>query len=151
MRFLKKKIPPPIVALLFGLIMYFSSDYIVKIEIPLKEYFSIIFLILGMLITFLSARNFRIKETTVNPLTPDKATSLVTDGMFKISRNPMYLGLTSVLIALSFYKGLIVGIIFVPLFMLYITIFQIIPEEEAMLKLFGDEYKIYSSKVRRWI
>ena len=77
--------------------------------------------------------------------------SLVTDGMFKISRNPMYLGLTSVLIALSFYKGLIVGIIFVPLFMLYITIFQIIPEEEAMLKLFGDEYKIYSSKVRRWI
>jgi len=151
MKFLKKKIPPPLVALLFGLIMYFSSDSFDEIEIPLKGYFSIIFLVLGVLITFLSARTFRIKETTVNPLTPDKATSLVTDGMFKISRNPMYLGLTSVLIALSFYKGLIVGIIFVPLFMLYITIFQIIPEEEAMLKLFGDEYKIYSSKVRRWI
>jgi len=81
---------------------------------------------------------------------PDQATTLVTDGMFKITRNPMYLGMLLLLFGLSVFKGLIVGFIFLPLFVLYITIFQIIPEEEAMLNLFGEDYKSYSNKVRRW-
>ncbi len=151
MRFLRNKIPPPIVAIVFGFLIYFSSGVLGEIEIPKKEYFSIFFVILGVLVTFISARSFRLKETTVNPMTPNKTTSLVTDGLFRVSRNPMYLGLSFILISLAIYKGLILGMIFVPIFMFYITVFQIIPEEEAMLELFGDDYREYSNKVRRWI
>ena len=148
--FLKTKIPPPLVTLIFALAIYFSSRYFIVIEIPMRDILSSIFIILGIFVTFSSARIFKKKETTVNPMKPDQATTLVTDGMFKITRNPMYLGMLLLLFGLSVFKGLIVGFIFLPLFVLYITIFQIIPEEEAMLNLFGEDYKSYSNKVRRW-
>ena len=149
--FLKTKIPPPLVTLIFALAIYFSSRYFIVIEIPMRSILSSIFIILGIFVTFSSARIFKKKETTVNPMKPDQATTLVTDGMFKITRNPMYLGMLLLLFGLSVLKGLIAGFIFLPLFVLYITIFQIIPEEEAMLNLFGEDYKSYSNKVRRWL
>ena len=149
--FLKTKIPPPLVTLIFALAIYFSSRYFIVIEIPMRSILSSIFIILGIFVTFSSARIFKKKETTVNPMKPDQATTLVTDGMFKITRNPMYLGMLLLLFGLSVFKGLIAGFIFLPLFALYITIFQIIPEEEAMLNLFGEDYKSYSNKVRRWL
>ena len=87
----------------------------------------------------------------VNPMKPNETSKLVTDGFFKITRNPMYLGMLLFLLGLSIYNGLIVGLIFLPLFVGYITYFQIIPEENAMLELFGEEFKVYMKKVRRWI
>ena len=148
--FLKTKIPPPIVTLIFALAIYFSSRYFIVLEIPMRGILSSIFIILGIFVTFSSARIFKKKETTIDPMNPDQATTLVTDGMFKITRNPLYLGMLLLLFGLSVFKGLIVGFIFLPLFVLYITIFQIIPEEEAMLNLFGEDYKSYSNRVRRW-
>jgi protein-S-isoprenylcysteine O-methyltransferase Ste14 len=83
---------------------------------------------------------------------PETSTSLVTSGLFKYTRNPMYLGLSSILLASCFYFSSLLGIIvYVPFFILYITVFQIIPEEEVMKSLFNDEYLDYCSKVRRWI
>ena len=83
---------------------------------------------------------------------PETSTSLVTSGIFKYTRNPMYLGLTSILLASCFYFSSLLGIIvYVPLFILYITVFQIIPEEEMMKGLFNDEFLDYCAKVRRWI
>ena len=80
-----------------------------------------------------------------------EASQLVTDGFFKITRNPMYLGMLLFLLGLSIYNGLIVGLVFLPLFVGYITFFQIIPEESAMIEIFGEDYKAYMKKVRRWI
>ena len=149
--FLKTKIPPPIVTILFAIMIFYFSDNFVYVDLPFKIYISLFFISLGFIVTFSSARNFKKKDTTVNPMKPNETTKLVTDGFFKITRNPMYLGMLLFLLGLSIYNGLIVGLIFLPLFVGYITYFQIIPEENAMLEIFGEEFKVYMKKVRRWI
>ena len=149
--FLNTKIPPPIIAILFAVLIFYFSDSFAYVDLPFKIYLSLFFVLLGFFITFSSARNFKKKETTVNPIKPEEASQLVTDGFFKITRNPMYLGMLLFLLGLSIYNGLIVGLVFLPLFVGYITFFQIIPEERAMIKIFGEDYKAYMKKVRRWI
>ena len=149
--FLKTKIPPPIVTILFAIMIFYFSDNFAYIDLPFKIYISIFFIVLGFIVTFSSARNFKKKDTTVNPMKPNETSKLVTDGFFKITRNPMYLGMLLFLLGLSIYNGLIVGLIFLPLFVGYITFFQIIPEESAMIEIFGEDYKAYMKKVRRWI
>ena len=151
MMFLNTKIPPPIVAILFAVMIFYFSDSFAYVDLPFKIYISLFFVLLGFFITFSSARNFKKKETTVNPIKPEEASQLVTDGFFKITRNPMYLGMLLFLLGLSIYNGLIVGLVFLPLFVGYITFFQIIPEERAMIEIFGEDYKAYMKKVRRWI
>ena len=149
--FLNTKIPPPIVAILFAVMIFYFSDSFAHVDLPFKIYISLSFVLLGFFIIFSSARNFKKKETTVNPIKPEEASQLVTDGFFKITRNPMYLGMLLFLLGLSIYNGLIVGLVFLPLFVGYITFFQIIPEESAMIEIFGEDYKAYMKKVRRWI
>ena len=151
MKFLNTKIPPPIVTILFAVLIFYFSESFAYVDLPFKIYISLFFVLLGFFITFSSARNFKKKETTVNPIKPEEASQLVTDGFFKITRNPMYLGMLLFLLGLSIYNGLIVGLVFLPLFVGYITFFQIIPEERAMIEIFGEDYKAYMKKVRRWI
>jgi len=148
------RIPPPIVALIGILLIFLSKDYILILYLHphLQNTLSILFLIIGFVIIFSATKEFKKSETTVNPMKPETSTSLVTSGIFKYTRNPMYVGLTSILLASCFYFSSLLGIIvYVPLFILYITVFQIIPEEETMKGLFNDEYSNYCSKVRRWI
>lgn len=149
--FLNTKIPPPVVTILFAIMIFYFSDNFAYVDLPFKIYISLFFISLGFIVTFSSARNFKKKDTTVNPMKPNETTKLVTDGFFKITRNPMYLGMLLFLLGLSIYNGLIVGLIFLPLFVGYITYFQIIPEENAMLEIFGEEFTLYMKKVRRWI
>ena len=148
------RIPPPIVALIGILLIFLSKDYILILYLHphLQNTLSLIFLIIGFVIIFSATKEFKKSDTTVNPMKPETSTYLVTSGIFKYSRNPMYLGLTSILLASCFYFSSLLGIIlYVPLFIFYITVFQIIPEEGAMKNLFNDEYLDYCSKVRRWI
>jgi protein-S-isoprenylcysteine O-methyltransferase Ste14 len=148
------RIPPPIVALIGILLIFLSKDYILILYLHphLQNTLSLIFLIIGFVIIFSATKEFKKSDTTVNPMKPETSTSLVTSGIFNYTRNPMYLGLTSILLASCFYFSSLLGIIvYVPLFILYITVFQIIPEEETMKGLFHDEYLDYCSKVRRWI
>ena len=149
--FLNTKIPPPVVTILFAIMIFYFSDNFAYVDLPFKIYISLFFISLGFIVTFSSARNFKKKDTTVNPMKPNETSKLVTDGFFKITRNPMYLGMLLFLLGLSIYNGLIVGLIFLPLFVGYITYFQIIPEENAMLEIFGEEFTVYMKKVRRWI
>ncbi|MFL2819769.1 MAG: methyltransferase family protein [Alphaproteobacteria bacterium] len=149
--FLNTKIPPPVVTILFAIMIFYFSDNFAYVDLPFKIYISLFFISLGFIVTFSSARNFKKKDTTVNPMKPNETSKLVTDGFFKITRNPMYLGMLLFLLGLSIYNGLIVGLIFLPLFVGYITYFQIIPEENAMLEIFGEEFTLYMKKVRRWI
>ncbi len=151
MKFLNTKIPPPIVTIIFAVLIFYFSESFAYVDLPFKIYISLFFVLLGFFITFSSARNFKKKETTVNPIKPEETSQLVTDGFFKITRNPMYLGMVLFLLGLSIYNGLIVGLVFLPLFVGYITFFQIIPEENVMIKIFDEDYKAYMKKVRRWI
>jgi len=148
---METKIPPPIVTLVFGLSIYFSRGIFQVVEIKYSFYFGILLLVLGFVILISAVRLFRKDKTTVNPLSPEQATKLVTDGIFKYSRNPMYLGMALVLGSIAVFFNLIGGIILVALFCAYITKFQILPEERAMRDLFSDDFDKYSKVTRRWI
>ena len=151
---MKTKIPPPIVAIVGILLIYFSRNYFnfFYLHPHLQNTLSLLFLISGILIAFLATREFKKQETTVNPMKPKESTSLVVSGVFQYTRNPMYLGLAFILLASCFYFNSFFGIIiYIPLFIFYITIFQILPEEEAMRGLFKDKYIDYCSNVRRWL
>jgi len=148
---METKIPPPIVTLVFGLSIYFSRGIFQVVEIKYSFYFGILLLVLGFVILISAVRLFRKDKTTVNPLSPEQATKLVTDGIFKYSRNPMYLGMALVLGSIAVFFNLIGGIILIALFCAYITKFQILPEERAMRDLFSDDFDKYSKVTRRWI
>ena len=148
---METKIPPPIVTLVFGLSIYFSRGIFQVIEIKHSFYFGIFLLLLGFVILISAVRLFRKDKTTVNPLSPEQATKLVTDGIFKYSRNPMYLGMALVLGSIAVFFNLIGGIILIALFCAYITKFQIFPEEKAMRDLFPDDFDKYTKATRRWI
>jgi protein-S-isoprenylcysteine O-methyltransferase Ste14 len=148
---METKIPPPLVTLIFGLSIYFSRELFPTIEIKYSFYVGIFLLLLGFLILISAVRLFRIDQTTVNPLSPMQATKLVTEGVFKFSRNPMYLGMACVLASLAMFFNIIGGIVFIALFCAYITKFQIIPEEKAMSDLFSEDFDQYKQTTRRWI
>ena len=148
---METKIPPPIVTLVFGLSIYFSRGIFQVVEIKYSFYFGILLLVLGFVILISAVRLFRKDKTTVNPLSPEQATKLVKDGIFKYSRNPMYLGMAFVLGSIAVFFNLIGGIILIGLFCVYITKFQIIPEERVMEDLFSHDFEQYIKSTRRWI
>ncbi|QDG78370.1 isoprenylcysteine carboxylmethyltransferase family protein [Labrenzia sp. PHM005] len=90
-------------------------------------------------------------KTTVHPMKPEEASTLVTTGFFKVSRNPMYFGLLCLLLAAGIHWGTLTLVIIGPLFIWYMTEFQIKPEEERLKEVFGEDYLAYLEKVRRWI
>mgnify|MGYP001315273443 FL=1 len=151
MSFLNHKIPPPIVTIAFIFLSFWLSGHLPKIEFGLQGISAIILICTGLSIGFVSLRLFNKHQTTFDPLNPEKATTLVTDGLFSVSRNPMYVGLLIILIGVCVYKGIYIGLIILPCFVMYITQFQIKPEEKAMSKTFGQEFIEYRKRVRRWI
>ena len=147
----KNKIPPTILTLLFLIFNYILSFNSLKIEIPYKYFFTTLLLILGFYIIIRSSRLFAQAKTSIDPLRPFKSTSLITNDIYKYSRNPMYFGYLLILLSSSVYLGNVISIIIIPLFIFIINFIQIIPEEETLKDLFGPTYDEYLSKVRRWI
>ena len=148
---LKTKIPPPIIAIAFIVILYISSLGMDRFIFEGQSIFSLFIFILGLGCVLSASTQFRRINTTVNPLHPESASYLVVDGIFKFTRNPMYVGLCAVILAFGFYVGTWFVFILLPLFVISINYLQIVPEEVALQKLFGDEYVSYCNSVRRWI
>ena len=148
---MKTKIPPPIIALICIVINYLSTYLINPIKFPNIEIIGGLILLLGVATAVLATLLFKKDKTTVNPINPEETTTLVTNGIFSITRNPMYLGLFLIISSTILFFGSWFGIIILMFFVWYINKFQIIPEEEAMKKLFGNKYDDYRQNVRRWI
>ena len=148
---IKTKFPPPLVALTFGFLINYTRNIFPKIEIKNEIIFGSFMIISGLIIILSAIILFKKYQTTITPLNPSNATKLITDGIYKFSRNPMYLGLLLVLVGISIILNLTGGFFFILLFILYINLFQILPEENAMLDLFKDEFLEYKKNVRRWI
>ena len=148
---MKTKIPPPIIALVMIVLIYLSSLLIVPTTFNYQNSLSILVLIMGLVCVLPSFRLFARYKTTISPLTPSDTAALVTEGMYRYSRNPMYLGLLLVTIASTIWFGTWLGIIINIVFIFLINFLQIIPEEEALLTIFGEEYEEYKKNVRRWI
>ena len=148
---MKTKIPPPILALVMIVLIYLSSFFIESTTFNYQGSLSVLVLILGLACAIPSFKLFARYKTTISPLKPSDATALVTEGMYRYSRNPMYLGLLLLTIASTIWFGSWFGIIINILFIFLINFLQIIPEEEALLEIFGEEYEDYKNNVRRWI
>ncbi len=105
----------------------------------------------GLLLIGVAAISFVRARTTINPLRPSHASSLITTGLFGLSRNPIYLGDLLILAAYAVWLGQAINVVFLALFVCYINRFQIQPEEHALAHRFGERYADYCSRVRRWL
>jgi protein-S-isoprenylcysteine O-methyltransferase Ste14 len=107
--------------------------------------------LLGVACSVLGVASFRLARTTVNPMTPDATTALVVFGIYRVTRNPMYLGFLLLLLAEMVWLANPVAFLVAPAFVLYLNRFQIAPEEIALRSRFGAEFNSYAAQVRRWI
>lgn len=153
MKKLEHKIPPPIVMLCCAALMWCTSTLGMLFSIPSfsKIVIILILFICALIFLFGGISSFKKSDTTINPLQPEAASKLVTSGIYTISRNPMYVGMIFLLFAWGIYLTSIVAFFWIAIFMLIIQRLQIIPEEHALTKLFGDDFKRYQAKVRRWL
>lgn len=149
---LELKVPPVLLVVLFAVAMYAMSAATIEGRTDgIPTLLSVICAIAGSLICMTGVVQFRKVRTTVNPVNPASASSLVTGGIYKVSRNPMYLGFLLILLAWAFFLSNAYSAAAIPFFVFYMNRFQIFPEERALARLFGHEFTTYASKVRRWI
>ena len=136
-----------------ALLMWIISIYAVNVRFIFyfSNELSLFCLIIGGTIILFGILAFRKAETTVNPLHPDKVSSLVSMGIYQYLRNPMYFGLLLILFSIGFYLQNLASMFVLPIYVWFISKYQIIPEEEALHKLFGQDYINYQDRVRRWI
>lgn len=153
LKFLEGKVPPPVVVLLCGIAMWLLAAHTPPLGIP--KHVRIIAAALvgaaGLLVMSAAVISFSRAKTTFNPLRPREATTLVTTGVYRFTRNPMYVGDVLLLIAWAVFLSSPVAVLGVLAFWLYIGRFQIRPEEEALAERFGAAYAAYTSSVRRWL
>lgn len=105
----------------------------------------------GAAIALAGVAAFRRSRTTVNPMTPQASSSIVMDGVYRHTRNPMYLGFVLVLAGWAVVLGSGWGWLLVALFAAWLTRFQIVPEERVLAARFGSAFEDYRRKVRRWV
>ncbi|MCG2589873.1 methyltransferase family protein [Rhodohalobacter sulfatireducens] len=153
MKFLECKIPPALQFIIIAALMWWISDSIPDLNYSSSQlkWLGISLFSVGVFIGLLGVYEFWKQRTTVDPHKPEKASSFVDTGIYRFSRNPMYLGLLVVLIGILFYFANPVNILPVIGFVLYMNRFQIIPEERVMANKFGEDFFEYKQSVRRWL
>jgi protein-S-isoprenylcysteine O-methyltransferase Ste14 len=153
LKFLHHKIPPPFIALFCGLVMWHISGFTPTIDIARPLHITISILIAAAGIVFDLSGIYAVwrARTTILPWVPHNTTVLVTRGVYRITRNPMYLGLALLLLAWSIYLAAPFALTGIALFILYMNHFQIVPEERIMQAKFGSEFEAYRQGVRRWV
>jgi len=150
---LEKKIPPPVVGALVAAAMWSVSALGPQLSIAsVARNSAIAVLVLaGLTFDLLGLLAFRASHTTVNPFRPERTSALVTGGIYRITRNPMYVGMALLLLAWAVHLSALLPFAGPVVFVLYITRFQIQPEERVLVDLFGERYSSYAARVRRWL
>jgi protein-S-isoprenylcysteine O-methyltransferase Ste14 len=146
-------VPPPVIAAILGAAMWAVARYLPwgQFEFSARVPLAVSLLIVGLLIAFAAMVSFVAAKTTINPMRPAHASSLITSGVYRFSRNPIYLADMLILAALVSWFGNILNLLILLLFFWIIQRFQITVEERALTKLFGARYTTYCSNVRRWL
>ena len=150
---LEHKIPPPVIALLCAVVAWLVARatpelaYLLPARIPV----AVLLVGTGLALDFSGLLAFRKAKTTFNPLAPDRSTAIVQTGLYRFTRNPMYLGMVIQLLGLCVYLANPWTLVAVVVFVAYITRFQIIPEERFLRAKFGAPYVQYTQSVRRWL
>lgn len=153
MRAFEHRIPPPLVAALFGLAMWALARVVpgLAVALPLRAGAATAMVLAGMFFCLAGLASFRRARTTVNPLKPEQASTLVSSGIYRWSRNPMYVGFALFLLAWAAWLASPWTLLGVAGFVLTMNRLQIGPEERALAALFGDEFSRYCARVRRWL
>jgi protein-S-isoprenylcysteine O-methyltransferase Ste14 len=153
MRALELKIPPVALGILLGALMWVAARSVSALGfiLPAGRMIAIGLAAAGVISAILGVVSFRRAKTTVNPLRPESASALVISGIYRVTRNPMYLGMLLVLLGWGVFLGnalaFLAAIAFIPL----MNRLQIVPEERALTAMFGPAFTAYQSAVRRWL
>eukprot|EP01129_Flabellula_baltica_P002766 TRINITY_DN12612_c0_g1_i1.p1 TRINITY_DN12612_c0_g1~~TRINITY_DN12612_c0_g1_i1.p1 ORF type:complete len:155 (-),score=25.60 TRINITY_DN12612_c0_g1_i1:78-542(-) len=146
------KVPPVALTIIYAVLMVIISfsplsipfiDPLNSLAFPVAM-FGVVFALMGVI-------QFNKAKTTVNPLSPESSSSLVQEGVYGYSRNPMYVGFFCGLLALSLWISSVTALLFSFSFIIYMNKFQIEPEEAALEKIFGTSYTHYKQRVSRWL
>jgi protein-S-isoprenylcysteine O-methyltransferase Ste14 len=153
MQALELKIPPPLVMVLIGAAMWgiaSISGPVLGVNV-VRAFTALAVVLAGVAISLAGVISFRRAKTTVNPLKPENTSSLVSSGIYRVTRNPMYVGMLFALIGWAAFLASAWTLIGPLAFLLYITRFQILPEEKMLAALFGADFAAYKTRVRRWL
>lgn len=153
MKALELKVPPPVVALVVAFAMWVVSRLtpIVEVGATVRSAVAIVIALAGISLAAAGITAFRRARTTLNPHKPDTASALVTGGIYRVTRNPMYLGLALVLVGWASFLGAPWALLGPVVFVACITRLQIVPEERVLQSAFGEAYAAYRARVRRWL
>jgi len=153
MQTLELKIPPVVLVALFALVMWLVSQLVPALALPMRWRLLLagIFSIAGIAVALSGVLAFRRANTTVDPRVPQQSSSLVIRGIYRYSRNPMYVGFLLLLLAWVCFLMNMAALALLPLFIWYMNRFQITPEEHHLLQKFGADYQAYIKQVRRWL
>ena len=146
-------VPPPLVGLAIAAGMWAAAHIPPVLQLPnlVRVLVAAALVAIGIAVGIGGVMSFHRAKTTVNPLKPETSAALVTTGVYSFTRNPMYLGMVLVLIAWAVSLASIWSLLGPVLFILYITRFQIVPEERVLDRLFGAAFAEYKKRVRRWL
>ena len=150
---LEHKVPPPVVGVLVAAGMCGLSLLGPQLSVPAVPKYAVVALLAaaGLAFDLTGLLAFRAARTTVNPLAPERASALVTGGVYRITRNPMYVGMALLLLAWAVYLAALLPFTGLVAFVAWITGYQIRPEERVLAGRFGEEYARYAARVRRWL
>jgi protein-S-isoprenylcysteine O-methyltransferase Ste14 len=153
MHVLELKVPPVAVVLFMAALMWLVARAAPAFEfaLPARGFLAVGLAVTGIVVSLSGVVSFRRAKTTVNPMKPDSSSSLVTSGVYALTRNPMYLGFLLVLAGWAVFLSNVLGLLLLPVFVFYMNRFQIEPEEKALAILFGPAFIAYQSRVRRWL
>ena len=152
-QFVSQRIPPlaltVIMILLMSLIAWQMPQF--SFMLPHNTLVALCVAFIGAVISVAGVVSFRTADTTVNPNKPHQASTLVVRGIYRYSRNPMYLGFMYFLLAWGVFLAHLLSLLFPLGFVVYMNRFQIPLEEEALEEKFGEEFILYKNRVRRWL
>jgi protein-S-isoprenylcysteine O-methyltransferase Ste14 len=150
---LELRIPPVAVTILFGLGMWIVATYTPSLTfvLPWRTGLGVIMALIGLAVGTMGILAFRRARTTVNPFRPNATSTIVSSGIYRASRNPMYLGLLLMLTGWELALSNLLAVALLPAFVAYMTRFQILVEERALHSKFGGEFVAYRDSVRRWL
>jgi protein-S-isoprenylcysteine O-methyltransferase Ste14 len=153
MNSLELRVPPVAVVLIAGVLMWFLAMLLPWPggASPGRGFVSALAALAGVAVAVAGVIEFRRAQTTVNPMTPEASSSLVENGIYRLTRNPMYLGMALALLGWAMWLNSFAAGLVLLLFVAYLTRFQIIPEERALRAKFGAAFAAYCGRVRRWL
>ena len=150
---LEPKMPPLAVGALLAGLMWLVSRAVPALNfvLPARKPLALSLVVAGVIIIVVGVASFSRAKTTINPMKPESSSSLVLSGIYRFSRNPMYLGFFLALAGWAVFLSNGLAFVFLPAFIFYMNRFQIEPEEKALARKFGQEFVAYKSRVRRWL